>query len=36
VAMANGVAAIQAAATHHTASNDDEGVAMALDLLVPA
>ena len=36
VAMANGVEAIQAAATHHTASNDEEGVAMALDMLVPA
>ena len=36
VAMANGVAAIQAASTHRTASNDEDGVATALEMFFPA
>ena len=36
VAMANGVAAVRAAATHHTASNDEDGVALALEQFFPA
>ena len=36
VAMANGVAAIRAAATHHTTSNDEDGVALALEQFFPA
>ena len=36
VAMANGVEAIRAAATHRTASNDEDGVAMALEQFFPA
>jgi len=36
VAMANGVAAIRDAATHHTASNDEDGVAKALEHFFPA
>jgi Cof subfamily protein (haloacid dehalogenase superfamily) len=36
VAMANGVEAIRAAATHRTASNDEDGVAMALEHFFPA
>jgi Cof subfamily protein (haloacid dehalogenase superfamily) len=36
VAMANGVEAIRAAATHRTTSNDDDGVAMALEHFFPA
>jgi Cof subfamily protein (haloacid dehalogenase superfamily) len=36
VAMANSVAAIRAAATHRTASNDEDGVATALEMFFPA
>jgi hypothetical protein len=36
VAMANGVASVRAAATHHTASNDEDGVALALEQFFPA
>ncbi len=36
VAMANGVGAIRAAATHVTASNDEDGVALALERFIPA
>jgi hypothetical protein len=36
VAVANGVEAIRAAATHHTASNDEDGVAIVLDHFFPA
>jgi hydroxymethylpyrimidine pyrophosphatase-like HAD family hydrolase len=36
VAMANGVDAIRAAATHVTASNDEDGVALALERFIPA
>ena len=36
VAMANSVEAIRAAATYHTASNDEDGVAMALEHFFPA
>jgi hypothetical protein len=36
VAMANGVEAIRAAATHRTASNDEDGVAKALEHFFPA
>jgi hydroxymethylpyrimidine pyrophosphatase-like HAD family hydrolase len=36
VAMANGVEAIRAAATHRTTSNDEDGVAMALEHFFPA
>jgi hypothetical protein len=36
VAMANSVEAIRAAATHHTASNDEDGVALALEHFFPA
>jgi hypothetical protein len=36
VAMANGVEAIRAAATHVTASNDEDGVAIALERFFPA
>ena len=36
VAMANAVEAILAAATDRTASNDDDGVALALDRFFPA
>ena len=36
VAMANGVEAIRDAATHHTASNDEDGVAEALEHFFPA
>ena len=36
VAMANGVEAIRAAATHRTASNDEDGVAVALEHFFPA
>lgn len=36
VAMANGVEAIRAAATHVTASNDADGVAIALERFFPA
>ena len=36
VAMANGVEAIRAAATHVTASNDEDGVALALERFFPA
>lgn len=35
VAMANGVDAIRAAATHVTASNDEDGVALALEQFIP-
>lgn len=35
VAMANGVEAIRTAATHHTASNDADGVAIALERFFP-
>ena len=35
VAMANGVESVRAAATHHTASNDEDGVALVLERFFP-